>query len=261
MSDSVPPLVTVSVQFRIAGDPVRADIPVPAGKTLPLPMLPAFRQLAEIVVDHAVQAVRSQGKEISCKKGCGACCRQLVPISALEARRLRDLVNEMPEPRRSEVSARLESARSRLEQTGMLEQLLHPETLPRGAARTLGLDYFRLGIACPFLEEESCSIYHDRPIACREYLVTSPAENCAKPSAESVECVPVAAKVSNAVAAFEPHTGPASWVPLIVALEWAEAHPATAKPRPGPEWLRDVFDYLAGKQKAAGQSHALDAEL
>ena len=40
--------------------------------------------------------------------------------------------------------------------------------------RILGREYFQLGIPCPFLEEESCSIYHDRPITCREYLVTSP---------------------------------------------------------------------------------------
>src|SRR5262249_20918511 len=108
MSDS-PATVTVSVQFKIAGDSVRAEIPVPAGRTLPLPMLPAFRQLAEIVVEHSVQSVQAQGKEISCKKGCGACCRQLVPISALESRRLRDLINELPEPRRSKVLARFAS--------------------------------------------------------------------------------------------------------------------------------------------------------
>ncbi len=41
--------------------------------------------------------------------------------------------------------------------------------------------YFHLGIACPFLEDESCSIHADRPISCREYLVTSPAVNCADP--------------------------------------------------------------------------------
>jgi Fe-S-cluster containining protein len=34
---------------------------------------------------------------------------------------------------------------------------------------------------CPFLEDESCSIHPDRPLVCREYLVTSPAELCAGP--------------------------------------------------------------------------------
>jgi hypothetical protein len=33
--------------------------------------------------------------------------------------------------------------------------------------------YFLQGVACPFLEAESCGIHPDRPLACREYLVTS----------------------------------------------------------------------------------------
>ena len=56
--------------------------------------------------------------------------------------------------------------------------------MPTGTAeeRTeLAYEYFKHGIACPFLEDESCSIHPDRPMACREYLVSSPAENCRAP--------------------------------------------------------------------------------
>src|SRR5437868_13237380 len=137
MSNDAPATVTVSVQFKIGGEAVRAEIPVPAGPTHPLPLLPAFQALAEVVVDHAVQSVRAQGKSVSCKKGCGACCRQLVPISPVEARRLRDLVDELPEPRRSQIRARFAEARQRLGQAGILDGLLHPEQLPRGELRPL----------------------------------------------------------------------------------------------------------------------------
>ena len=37
------------------------------------------------------------------------------------------------------------------------------------------------------------------------------------------------------------------WVPLILALEWADAHAQEPKPRPGHEVLREFFDCLTGK--------------
>src|SRR3954447_24942564 len=88
--------------------------------------------------------------------------------------------------------------------------------------------YFALGMACPFLEDESCSIHPDRPIACREYLVTSPAENCSHPSAETVRCVKPPRSIWAQLARFdsvEPGAEHLRWVPLIVAPEWAENHP------------------------------------
>ena len=74
--------------------------------------------------------------------------------------------------------------------------------LTRLERRSLGLRYFALGIPCPFLEAESCSIYTERPLVCREFLVSSPPENCAAPTAETVQVIPVEPKVSTALAAL-----------------------------------------------------------
>ncbi len=38
----------------------------------------------------------------------------------------------------------------------------------------------------------------------------------------------------------------ATWVPLVLALEWAEAHPE-GPPRPGPGLLREFFEQLTNK--------------
>src|SRR6266481_3286867 len=81
--------------------------------------------------------------------------------------------------RRRQVRERFAEARRRLQQAGFLETLQQfpmwtgPEIHERGQA------YHALQIPCPFLEDERCSVYADRPIACREYLVTSPPEYCA----------------------------------------------------------------------------------
>ena len=51
--------------------------------------------------------------------------------------------------------------------------------------------YLGLELACPFLEDDACSIYAERPSACREYLVSSPKELCARPLTEPVQAVPI----------------------------------------------------------------------
>jgi hypothetical protein len=161
------------------------------------------------------------------------------------------MVERLSEPRRSTVRARFADARRRLEAAGLVDTLRCTAAWSEGDGRSVGLAYFRLGIPCPFLEEESCSIYADRPLGCREYLVTSAAEHCARPSAETVACVKLPFKVWTAVARFDdvpPGAKVIRWVPLILALDWTAAHPDGATPRPGPELLREFFDHVTGKE-------------
>jgi Fe-S-cluster containining protein len=242
---------TLRLELKIAGQPVQMAMDVPTGRVKEREMIPVFRDVAEKVVDLAVKGVEAKGEHVSCQKGCGACCRQLVPIAEMEARQLLDLVADLPEPRRSEVRARFAEARRRLEEAGMLDKLLHPEQFSDHELRPLGVEYFHLGIPCPFLEDESCSIHPERPISCREYLVTSPAENCARPSPETVRCVPLPGKVSSALYRLQvdPTSRFVRWVPLVLALEWAESHPDEPPRRPAQELLREFFQRLTERKK------------
>jgi Fe-S-cluster containining protein len=233
---------------------MRVAVTVPAGPTRLRHVLPMVQSLADRVVEGAVQASTEAGQPIACKAGCGACCRQLVPIAEVEARHIHDVIEAMPEPRRSTVRARFAEAWQRLAASGMQEKLEGRHAWSEGEGRTIGLDYFAQGIACPFLEDESCSIYADRPVACREYLVTSPAENCRTPSPETVRMVPMPLKVWTALARFDAVPADARylrWVPLILAPAWAETAAEEPAPRPGPELLRQLFDYLASNAKKA----------
>lgn len=241
-----PDQITINAEMAIAGRKIRLNMPVPAGNATPYDLLPLFRSLTDTFVDAAIKDAEAEGKRISCSKGCAACCRQMVPISATEARRLRDIVGRMPEERRSVVLERFTTVRQALVESGLYERLLHAKQGDREERITLGMDYLRQRIDCPFLEEESCSIHPERPLACREYLVTTPAINCSAPTPETVECVDVVAKVSNAVAGLDTEGTPddTGWVPLVLALEWADAHPDRSIPRPGPDLLKQMFDGL-----------------
>ena len=160
-------------------------------------------------------------------------------------------MEELPEPRRQEVRARFARARERLAGSGVLSKLERRESFVEGEFASVGLAYFHLGMPCPFLEEESCSIHADRPISCREYLVTSPASNCADPKPGNIDRVDLPARVWPALARAGSSGPPGrfpAWVPLVLAPDWASTHPDESEPRPVEEVFKSVFDEL-GRQR------------
>jgi Fe-S-cluster containining protein len=255
MTADHPPPEHLTANLELAGTNfrMRAAITVPAAPTYVRTLLPMVQSLTDAVVDAATRNVQEQGQAISCKQGCAACCRQLVPVSETEARQVADLADRLPEPRRAQVHGRFAEARRRLAAAGLLERLQHHENWSHAESWPLGLDYFRQRIACPFLEEESCSIYADRPTACREYLMTSPAENCSDPTLESIRCVPLPLKVSSALARCDTPTGgpPLHWIPMILAPHWAATHRDEPPPRTGPQFVEALITQLTGKSLPA----------
>jgi Fe-S-cluster containining protein len=236
--------LSVRVGMKVWDDMVTMELTLPAAPTRLESLLPVFHRVADGLVGLAAERAESEGRKISCAKGCGACCRQIVPISEMEARRIARLVEKLPEPRRTEVRVRFESARARLAEAGLLPKLRNRDGFEKEEFSPFGLAYFHLGIPCPFLEEESCSIHVDRPISCREYLVTSPAANCADPAPDTVDQVELPAKVWTALARAG-SAGPPSrfipWVPLILAPEWSSEHPDSEEARSVEELIRRVF--------------------
>jgi len=241
---------TVSASFKIGwhGCEFEATVSVPSEPVSPRRLLPMVQKLTNALVGMSENLVREAGETISCQAGCGACCRQLVPVSESEARNLRDLVAAMPEPRQSQVRDRFAKTRADLDAGGMLHRLLKPNEHTRDV--DLGIDYYRTGVPCPFLEEESCSIHPDRPIVCREYLVMSPAELCSSPTPETIRRVPVPGHFMTSFAKLD---GPAKlavrWVPLPLALEWADAHPEPPAAIPGPRLFGTFMNALLGGEQ------------
>jgi Fe-S-cluster containining protein len=229
---------TANVHLDFRG--VRRVIPLPVhlGPSTAFDLLTPARELTRQATDAAIAQVVEKGETISCKAGCGACCRQLVSVSTVEAVRLARVVAEMPEPRRSAVRDRFAAAVRRLESVGLLDpehprgdRSLLAEALPDdAAARTAtALKYFAAGVPCPFLEDESCSIHPERPVVCREYHVTSPPEECAKLAGggAGIRKVAPALHAGGAMtrAAARHFGSPANNVPLTLLLEWADARP------------------------------------
>ena len=246
--------VTGRVSLRINGAPLDLEMTVPANQTKPHRMLPIFHQMANAFTQIGIDAAESEGRSISCKAGCGACCRHPVPISEVEVYQIAELVESMPESRRRVVKERFADAVDHFRKKGLLEELKkhydhgRPKTSRKQMeqAMDVAVKLFYEGIPCPFLENESCSIHQDRPLACREYLVTSPAENCAKPSAKNIQKVDLPIRPSKTLE----HLGLTGrmtdeWpLLLILALELAERYPESFPEKTGEAWMADFFNKL-----------------
>ena len=246
MSEQKDPIVA-RLRLSVSGNDIELEIPVPNSEVTVTEILPVFQMLADDFTRLAAAAAEGDGLAITCRKGCSACCRQLVPVSHPEARCLAALVDSFPEPRRLATLDRFRGARERLAKTNIPEQVRSGSFRSREALIDLGMRYFHLGIPCPFLEEDACSIYEHRPVKCREYLVTSPAEECSKPSPDAVRKVknPGNAWKALAMIGWEWRERLPHWVPLTLSLEWAEANPEQRMRRPANDLLRDFFKIFA----------------
>lgn len=245
----------LTVELGLPEGKIRVEMVVPMGEVPMERLLPALRTTADAFIAYGTEVSAAAGKPVSCAKGCWACCRQLVPLAHAEARQLATLVEELPEPRRSVVRERFAEALRRVEAAGLLPSLMGRTGRVAAEAVDLAMDYFRLGIACPFLEDESCSIYHDRPIACREYLVTSPPACCDALTTETIEPVALPTRVWAAVAREEngiPNSDPATCVPLVMAPSWAARNPEPGPLRPGPEILQKVYARFSRDRRGEG---------
>jgi Fe-S-cluster containining protein len=163
-----------------------------------------------------------------------------VPVSRTEGERLLRLVEAMPAERRALLAARFAAAEEAIEAAGLGERKERSD-------RDLSTAYFALRIPCPFLEEESCSIHPERPLVCREYLVTSPAELCAGPDQAGVAPVAVP-KVSMATRGLQDEMD--DWFPLAMLMAWARTRPRKVQKRTGPEWMQRFLKRLAGAPPA-----------
>lgn len=212
-------------------------VDVPTGFVPVTAIVPLMRRLGEEAQALEQARLIEAGKTLSCQKGCAACCRMMVPLSAPEALALREFVRSLPAERQQRVSEKLAQTKSVLLSHGVWHRLLEMgETMQPPddeALEPVNRDYYALRLPCPFLEDEVCSIYEERPAACRELLVTSPAEWCQDLVKNPIEPVPVPVRIGPALGLLwgELTQTPARLIPLPIALDWAERHQSENQPK------------------------------
>ena len=194
---------------------------------------------------------------ISCRRGCAACCHQLVAVTVPEARRLEKAGRchacrtpiAHPRALRRNRSSRQKSRSHRPALDGRPPR--HGARSCQGRNRPLPRSRQSLqrhGAPCGFLENGDCSIYSDRPLICREYAVTSPAENCSHLSVEAIRRLEPPVVLSDGLAAVTAaiEQKPFEQIPLFAALAWAE-RPENQPPSPkysGVDLLKSLARWI-----------------
>ena len=151
-------------------------------------IVPAARDLSEVTIETFVEEISRRGEKVSCRKGChAACCRHLmVSLSVPEAL---SMVGEVDS---QDAESRTRTIRSCATVAAKIRN--HFKDTPSVTAGHQLKDgildsYMDLDVECPFLLENCCSIYRQRPMTCRECLVTSPESYCKKKVGQLVQKV------------------------------------------------------------------------
>jgi Fe-S-cluster containining protein len=245
------PTDTVQANFTLAlGDGhLDASVVVHAGQVTLTQILPVIQNLTSNIVDSAIRIVESEGHHISCRAGCGACCRQMVPLSLFEAEALADWITTLPRDHQDRLRGRFHIALLALSEAGLIDRMDPADSVDGSEeAKQLAIDYLAAKVPCPFLENESCGVHPIRPLICREYLVTSPPEFCALPSVDKVSGVPMPLKPSLGLFRLGAKTekNGRGWIPLVFLLAWIKsgARPGDRVSGPGPAVLYEFIKSL-----------------
>ncbi len=172
----------IGLDLDILGDPVHFRIGVAQRQARLADIVPLARTVSAKITDVVVEKIRSDGGRIPCCQSCSACCYYLVPLSVPEAFRLREEILARPQyQQRLMLRACLLAARRILSRKppksfvgqtkpGSLGSLAEPNVVASW--------YASLKLACPFHYKGVCTIYEQRPLACREHFVKGSARAC-----------------------------------------------------------------------------------
>jgi Fe-S-cluster containining protein len=217
---------------------------------------PSAFEITDILVSRAIDKQVRSGNTLSCKPACAACCRQMVPVSAPEAFLIMDMIHVIQKEFNSGLPERFKEVENTVKKNRLLFPLLEDE-YDDNRMMDLAERYFWMQMPCPFLENDSCTIYPYRPVACREYNVTSPPENCRTPYSGLVKRISMPtplslplAQLANELTKTEVRLIPLSLVPI-----WVSSHRHLAeKTWPGVELFPEFLNQLNRIGKTANSS-------
>jgi len=228
----------IGLELDILGKKVNFSIAVSKGQATLADIVPLARTICTKITDIVVESVCSNGDHIPCRKGCATCCSHyLVPLSVPEAFRLKEEISDAPRSQRESIwqACLLTTKRilSKRPPKLLLDQTDGPSLVGPVDLKRVSNWYKNLKLPCPFLHKGLCTIYDQRPLACREYFVKGSAEAC-RGERDVAEVVRMPVQMPNALAQlardFEGTTLEAVLLPLVFL--WYEQD----RPRANKTW-------------------------
>ena len=174
----------IDFELQLYGQRVCFQMDVPDAAFSLSDIVPMASAISDRITGAVIDKFQSDGAQISCEKGCSACCSYLVPLSIPEVFWLEEIIlGKGKSTSRQLMRTCLLAARSILKQKppGMYSC----EAGNQAEQRTVDISavadwYSNLKIECPFLLNGICVVYEQRPLVCREHLVTVLPQLCRK---------------------------------------------------------------------------------
>jgi Fe-S-cluster containining protein len=224
---------TFTLELDILGKPACFHINVENVQARLSDMVPLARAFSTKMAIATLERLRESGKSVPCCKGCSACCSYLVPLSVPETFRLvEELATMPPEKGRTLLRSSLDTAKTILEQ--MPRDLTEDESASKDngiRSDQLGAWYAGLGLRCPFLSDNLCVTYDQRPIACREHIVTGSETSCNVEGTDEPDIVKMPVSVLECLGrlAAELEQSDVEAIMLPLALPWAQQNTERSK--------------------------------
>jgi len=224
----------IGLELDILGETLNFHIEVGKERAKLADIVPLARTLCNSVTGVVVRRAYGEGNRIPCSKGCSACCsRCLVPMSIPEALRFRQEIEAAPAYWRESVwGACLRAARLILSQQPPKPFMHQTEIFPASPVdlNLVSNWYTSLKLCCPFLHNHACSIYGQRPLACREHFIKGSARACRgrRGVAEVLDMPVQLPNVLGQLASELESTGVEALI-LPLALVWCQENPERAE--------------------------------
>lgn len=187
-------------------------------------MVPVVRDVCSRVLARVEQDLDRKGSGVPCAVDCAVCCRFLIFLSIPEAFRLVEDVLALPVAQRDSVMVKAADLYKRFQ--SQLSQPVPPESQDETPEAKLFRCYRASEPDCPFLDQETCSFYLNRPMVCREHMVSGSAQ-CASTGEQPPDVVvPISMAETLAQLAMEVEQGQHEVVVLPGVFEWVAANAA-----------------------------------
>jgi len=117
-------------------------------------------------------AVRANKFDVTCSKGCFACCKELAIASRPE---IRFILSQLSGTAKAALSLKVEQWLAKFLSAGGMNSLTGtPER---------ALEYLKFNLYCPLLNDQGCcSVYEHRPCECRLFCTAGDPKACADPA-------------------------------------------------------------------------------
>ena len=218
----------VILDLDVLDEKIHFRIGVGQGRARLADIVPLARTISTKITEVVLKNIYSKGYQIPCYKGCSACCnRCLVPLSVPEAFRLNEDIKKAPVLKRESIWRDCLNASRHILLHKPPKKIVHRSTEDSSNKpadiNLISSWYTSFNLACPFLQQDVCTIYEQRPLACREHYIIGSAEGCSEEHS-SAEVLEMPIQMPNALSQLASElegTGEEALI-LPLALVWCK---------------------------------------